>query len=558
MRRRLSIVAIILFLLSFFIYNINLRPIGSGDTIPASLIPITLITKGTLVMDEYYQYYSSNNVVPYFFQKTPYGYVSSYPIATSLLITPFYLIPVSMFKAHSPTTAEWAFFASIAEKIAASAIAALSVAIFFFVALRLSKSQKTAIILTLAFAFGSQAWSTSSQALWMHGPGVLFILFSCLIALDHRDRPTVSKAVWFSIVLSISVLIRPTNILFAAPMYLWLCIRERRYIWAYAIPAAIFAAMLVSYNLLIFGSVRGHYALQGFTTPLIQGLAGVLFSPSRGLFLYFPIAIFALFGTLTALRDDTKDRSFFLVLIAFVASQIIFISLFNVWWGGWCYGPRYMTEIQPALLLLAIVFLEAPKHKVRKWALFLILLAWSVFIQAVGAFLYPMGDWNARPTNIDLDRGRLWDFYDNPVRRDIGGFLGLKGIIGPDHSEDVNARYHVTFKKIELSPGEVREIDVSVANTGKSIWYHIFYGRHMQVDLSYHIVGKDGRMVLWDGYRAFLPFQVKPNDTVSVRLPIRAPLDPGTYTVEISMVEEGVRWFSTDGVPPLIIEMNVK
>ena len=63
---------------------------------------------------------------------------------------------------------------------------------------------------------------------------------------------------------------------------------------------------------------------------------------------------------------------------------------------------------------------------------------------------------------------------------------------------------------------------------------------------------------MWDGDRAFLPHNIGPHEAVALRLPLRAPLEPGTYLVEISMVEEYVRWFSEAGVPPLIIEMTVK
>ena len=40
--------------------------------------------------------------------------------------------------------------------------------------------------------------------------------------------------------------------------------------------------------------------------------------------------------------------------------------------------------------------------------------------------------------------------------------------------------------------------------------------------------------------------------------PSDSSLQPGTYLVEISMVEEWVRWFSEAGVPPVIVEMTVK
>ena len=130
-----------------------------------------------------------------------------------------------------------------------------------------------------------------------------------------------------------------------------------------------------------------------------------------------------------------------------------------------------MTEIQPALLLLAIPFLEAPKYKIPKWSVFLIFLAWSVFIQAVGAFLYPIGAWDAKPPRHDPQYNQFWDFRDNPVSRDLTVFLLQSRIIKPDPLVYIGAQYRADVKRIELRPGEVMEVEVSVTNTGKTVWY---------------------------------------------------------------------------------------
>ena len=45
--------SVVLFLLAFFLYNINLRPIAAGDSVTAALMPIVILTKGGMAMDEY-------------------------------------------------------------------------------------------------------------------------------------------------------------------------------------------------------------------------------------------------------------------------------------------------------------------------------------------------------------------------------------------------------------------------------------------------------------------------------------------------------------------------
>ena len=99
-------------------------------------------------------------------------------------------------------------------------------------------------------------------------------------------------------------------------------------------------------------------------------------------------------------------------------------------------------------------------------------LAWAVFVQAVGASRYPIGAWDAKPSRNDPQYNQFWDFRDNPVSRGLTVFLLWNRIMKPEPISDIGAQYRVDVKRIELSPGEVTEIEVSVTNTGKTEWYH--------------------------------------------------------------------------------------
>jgi len=57
-----------LFCLVYFVYNINFRPIPSGDTIPASLLPFSILEDHSLYFDRFYHYYAFNNYGIYFLQ----------------------------------------------------------------------------------------------------------------------------------------------------------------------------------------------------------------------------------------------------------------------------------------------------------------------------------------------------------------------------------------------------------------------------------------------------------------------------------------------------------
>jgi len=49
--------SIYLFLAAFFIYNLNLRPIPSGDTSPAALLPFAIWSEHTITFDRFASWY---------------------------------------------------------------------------------------------------------------------------------------------------------------------------------------------------------------------------------------------------------------------------------------------------------------------------------------------------------------------------------------------------------------------------------------------------------------------------------------------------------------------
>ena len=61
-----------------------------------------------------------------------------------------------------------------------------------------------------------------------------------------------------------------------------------------AFPVAV-GAVVAAYNLHIFGRITGGYG-NAFGAPFWPGLAGLLVSPARGLFVYTPVALFSLLG----------------------------------------------------------------------------------------------------------------------------------------------------------------------------------------------------------------------------------------------------------------------
>src|SRR5262249_34844473 len=153
------------------IYNSNCRLIAAGDTIPASLIPFAILNHGTLYLDSYRPFPKGT----WWIQPSRRHHSSSvFPIVLPVLVTPLY-VPAAIYVgvAHPPP---WRFatLCGVMEKVTASVVTSLSVVVMLMV-LRTFALESTAVLLTMAYAFGTETWAISSQGLWQHGPAELFL-----------------------------------------------------------------------------------------------------------------------------------------------------------------------------------------------------------------------------------------------------------------------------------------------------------------------------------------------------------------------------------------------
>jgi hypothetical protein len=101
----------------------------------------------------------------------------------------------------------------------------------------------------------------------------------------------------------------------------------------------------------------GYEREPGFSTPLLEGLGGILFSPGKSIFLYAPMLLLAPLGLwLMYRRRATGDgrpangRLTAILLTAEIAAGILFNSLWWAWTGNFAWGPRLIMPILPLLI----------------------------------------------------------------------------------------------------------------------------------------------------------------------------------------------------------------
>jgi len=422
--------ALALFLGALVVYNLNMRPIPSGDSAPAALFPLAVWLDGTITFDRYAPWLAERypHGAYFFFEKAGRHY-SSYPIMQPVLLLPLYS-PLIL----APGIRQWPVeslmvLARVLEKLAASLVAACAVGLFYCLARRFT-GRRQALWLALLFAFATNTWSISSQALWQHGMGQLLIIAS-LLALDRCLAGEGGRAAWAAagLAAALSAGVRPTNVFFVAACgVVLLAARRWKLLASYVLFGAVIGAALAAYNLALFGSLTGWYGTSTYAN-LLEGLAGLLFSPGLGLFVFSPVFLFLGVVACLWLRSGRGRGPVIAACALFSIAHLLVHAAWPGWWGGHCFGPRYLTEMLPCLVLLLVPVLEwVTRHRTILVA-FIALAAFSVFVQFVGAFCYPRGYWHATPAPVGENLERLWDWKDNPIRRDLTAGVNLNGYL---------------------------------------------------------------------------------------------------------------------------------
>lgn len=120
-----------------------------------------------------------------------------------------------------------------------------------------------------------------------------------------------------------------------------------------------------------------------FTTPLLTGVFGLLASPERGLFVFFPLSAVAIGGILSAPRHAVER-----VILAASLFIFVFHAVFWTWHAGWTVGPRFLLPVVALLLGPLAVRMAIPG------AFHAVLWLWGAFGAGLYAVYHPMDLWN--------------------------------------------------------------------------------------------------------------------------------------------------------------------
>lgn len=541
-----------LFLVLFAVYTVNFRLRGAGDSIPTRLLPFSLLREGDLDLDEFTWERNERGAPPYYLHDRDGHVYSVSTVATGVVVTPLYLLPAWWMARHdvSHDDVRARVLVVVMERAAAAALTALS-AIILFIALRRLTTWRWAVALTLVYGLGTSAWSISSQALWPHALAQLTLALLCLIFI--APAPSRLALVAAGLVAALSVVNRPQTAVLAMLAFGFVAVHQRRWLLYYAATPVLAAVALAIYNYRIFSTTLGGYgSLSHFNGSPVEGVAGLLVSPNRGLLVFTPIMAFALWGAVRVWRVAAPPWLRWLSIA--VLAHVLVHGLFAEWWAGYTYGPRYFCDVLPALTIFLVYGLVPACRSRAVVALAAVLVSYGVGVQIIGAYAADDG-WNREPTPLERAPGRVWDWSDLQIARSAGNGLHpfeLRRVMIDAFRDPQAARVAslspeqlagaVTAIDVPpaLAAGATRPVAVEIRNDGDLAWpafngEGVISARHLVFLLVRWYAG--GAPLQEGGDVIPLPENVAPGEAIEVRWSLLAPTRPGDYELELRVTQ---------------------
>jgi hypothetical protein len=266
-------------------------------------------------------------------------------------------------------------------------------------AARLYRSRRSGLVVALSFGLATLALPYAR--FYFNEPlTALALLLSVyeLVVFNLEGRG--GALLWGGLAFGFAALTR-TTVLVLLPLllaYLWWVTADKadprahsfRLAVSFVGPVVALTLIQVAYQAWAFGPLQllGGYEGEGWTTPLWQGVQGLLLSPGKSLVLFVPLALLAPWG-LARLAADGRRREASL----FAAISLVWLLVHACWWtwhGGWSWGPRFLMPIVPFLIVPLGALWAGARRSVRT---LIVALAVLGFMVELGGVMINFGDY---------------------------------------------------------------------------------------------------------------------------------------------------------------------
>lgn len=532
----------------FAVYLSNLRVLAAADSIPTRLLPFSILREANLNLDEFSWLWSDR--LPYYVRISGGHLYSGTTVALPFVLLPLYVLPTWYLSVDGITydDARARVLIVVMERVCAALLTAVAAVLLYRVMCRLV-SWRWGLALTLIYALGSNTWVIASQALWPHTlVGLVIALLSVVFVAETVSRAALVMA---GLLTAIMVAERPQTLGIAVMTAAFVWRYHRRHFLTFAGLPAVGVLLVAVYNLQTFRNLAGAYVhFDHFSTPLWTGLAGLLMSPNRGLLVFSPIMLFGFIGAVQVWRRPAPPWIRWLVIA--LGWHLLLYGMFDEWWAGYTYGPRYLTEMLPILSLLLIYGL-VPWCRTRvAYAAVAVVALYGVAVQAVGVY-WDDDSWNRSPVALHQSPRRVWDWSDWQVARvargpwrgnELGPLLWTvfrdpqPTYVGPLAEADLANSMEIEQVPSRLARGVATQMTVHVRNDGMHPW-PVFTGDQTVRYTVFLLVQwyRNGAALGGAGDVLRLPQNVMPGDTVTIDVPLQVPAESGAYQIALQVAQ---------------------
>jgi hypothetical protein len=327
---------------------------------------------------------------------------------------------------------EEAFFVTGINPILVAAAAAVFVAL----ARRLRIPPRQAVMGAAVMAVGSPMLQYSTE--FFSEPAIAVLSLLAVLAL-MRNREGGSFSAWaLGLVLAVAILFRADSVVtLAAPCVLAFPFFRREKLFrglvALAVPGAVAVGLTLWHNYARYKDPFDSGYQEGFKTPVLDGLYGLVLSPGKGALFFFPAFLIGLVGLFVLGR---RDRAVTAVIAALVVVRTVFFAAWTQWEGGVGWGPRFLVPSFVLLCLPMAAAFEALRGRGTLKAAGRVLAATLVALSAGLSLL-----------SVLVPYEEVWDGDPGHIRNTPPGFSG--------ESQTRAIRAQVNKAKYELDDGVI-------------------------------------------------------------------------------------------------------
>ncbi|KRG43605.1 hypothetical protein ARC20_09205 [Stenotrophomonas panacihumi] len=303
--------------------------------------------------------------------------------------------------------------------------------------------------------------------------------------------------------------------------------------WAAGTAAAL--ALQIAYNRYASGATTissyGNEAFPSFARHSFE----VLFSYERGLYTYYPVMLLATWFALRAWRAPASQ-----VLLVCSAIFALLYGSWHSWALGAGFGHRGFVELAPIAMIVLAEGLASAKPFARRLWLAAAAVCCAVTVLAMCAY------WRGDLPGAGATRGDYW--WSVSPKSLVAKRVQLQ------YSQDQVRNIELVYAGAQPQPDGRIEVSLRILNHNDAIGLNTSGRLYAPLALSWRLVtDTDAGTGSWDA-RASLP-AIEPKGAGELRIFVMPEAFPrDARWLQVSVVQEGVFWAHTIGVPPLTVD----